>query len=205
MFVCIAAFQNMQQGFSSCVKYKQQWWTTLCSVCYRMDWLLCISQPKRTGSVQQKYWPNMTATWISKQRCKHALTHMQVDVKETIHSQKLDRWYKLLPKSDTYCFSEALYIPIIQGVRYLWQFVVIALSGHISPKKGFTWVITLHLITPSKWISLHLLLYTSARIYSSDCGLSLWKCQDGELPITARCQRQRQNQGRLQKSKIWWI
>lgn len=43
-------------------------------------------------------------------------------------------------------------------------------------------------------------LYTSARIYPSDCGLSLWKCQDGELPVTARCKRQRQNQGRIQMS-----
>lgn len=38
-------------------------------------------------------------------------------------------------------------------------------------------------------------LFTTARIYSFDSGLSLWKCKDGELPITARGQCQRQNKG----------
>lgn len=45
-------------------------------------------------------------------------------------------------------------------------------------------------------------LYTSARIYPSDSGLPLWKCQDGELPVTAGCKRQRQNQGRIQMSNL---
>jgi len=39
-----------------------------------------------------------------------------------------------------------------------------------------------------------------ARIYPSDSGLSLWKRQDGELPVTARRQCQRQNQGRVKMS-----
>lgn len=53
-----------------------------------------------------------------------------------------------------------------------------------------------HVFLRFKFFSLCHPLNTSAWIYPSDRGLSLWKCQDGELPITTRCQRQCQNQGR---------
>lgn len=42
--------------------------------------------------------------------------------------------------------------------------------------------------------------YISAGIHTPDRGLSLWKCQDGELSVTARGQHQCQDQGRIQQS-----
>lgn len=52
-----------------------------------------------------------------------------------------------------------------------------------------------------KQVHLHFIVSSSsARVYPSDSGLSLWKRQDGELPVTAGRQCQRQNQGRIHMS-----
>lgn len=108
--VCLVNIQNMQQEISYrfvfccsaphnniciCMCVFKQWrYThrhttqrqtkrTPCFVCYRVDWLLCTSQPKKTESVRQKYWPNMMPTWISKLRYKHTHTYTH----ECIHQQ----------------------------------------------------------------------------------------------------------------------